>query len=361
MNAALKPSHKEYERVFAEITRSPFIESSEDNLGQYWTVTYLYAEGYRDTDLEVKPLRLTFAIEIKSASSIDRIIPAIRQLKTITEEKQNVIPILAVPFMGETGREFCATERINWFDLSGNIHLDTPGLKVIIEGKPNRFKRRGRPTNFFAPKSSRITRRLLLSPNEHFTQSDLVNKTGLDKGTVSKIVRRMVESNLLSQTDEGTYYVPDPSQLLNAWHNSYDFTEHQIIRGHIPARTGDELLKKLFNSLKNQNIPSWATGLAAAWLYTHHAMFRMTSVYLRELPDKQILNNIGFVNEPQGANTWLIIPKDEGVLDGAKDLSGITCVSPIQTYLDLKGHPERAKEAAEELKKQYLSPSMADD
>jgi len=178
---------------------------------------------------------------------------------------------------------------------------------------------------------------------------------------VSKVVRKLVESALIAQTDEGTYHVPDPSQLLSVWCDSYDFTIHRIIKGHIPARTGDELLKKLVNNLENNNIISWATGLASAWLYTHHAMFRITSLYLKDLPDSPLLKNIGFVNEPQGANTWLIIPKDEGVLDGAKDLSGITCVSPLQTYLDLKGHPERAKEASEELMKQYLSWNINDD
>ncbi len=350
------PSQREYERAFTEITGVPSVESSKDNLGQYWNATYLYAEGYQD--LEVKMLHQTFAIEIKSASSTDRLIPTIKHLHSITQKRNNVIPILAVPFMGETGRELCAREKINWFDLSGNIHLDAPGLKIIIEGKPNRFKRRGRPTNLFAPKSSRITRIFLLNPNMEFNQTDLVGKSGLHKGVVSKIVRRMVESNLLSQSNEGTYYVPDPSQLLSAWYNSYDFEEHHIIKGHIPSRTGDELLKKLVNNLKNQNIPSWATGLAAAWQYTHHAMFRIASVYLKEIPNKQALNSIGFVDEPQGANTWLVIPKDEGVLYGANESSEIQLVSPLQTYLDLKGHPERAKEAAEELRKQYLQWSI---
>ena len=360
-SASSYPSPREYARTFTEIIGVPSVESSKDNLGQYWTATYLYAEGCQGADLEVKIPQRTFAVEIKSASSVDRLIPAIKRLKSITHERNDVIPVLAVPFMGETGRKLCAKEKINWFDLSGNIRLDAPGLKIIIEGKPNRFKRRGRPTNLFAPKSSRIARTFLLNPNMEFNQTDLAEKCGLHKGVVSKVVRRMVESKLLSQTGEGTYYVPDPSQLLSAWYDSYDFEEHHIIKGHIPARTGDELLKKLVNNLKNQNIPSWATGLASAWHYTHHAMFRITSVYLKEFPDNQTLDSIGFVDEPQGANTWLIVPRDEGVLHGAKDLSGITCVSPLQTYLDLKGHPERAKEASEELKKQYLSWSINND
>ncbi|MDT8365426.1 MAG: hypothetical protein RRA15_02915 [bacterium] len=302
----------------------------------------------------------TFAVEIKSASSADRLIPAIKRLKSLTYERSDVIPVLAVPFMGETGRELCAREQINWFDLSGNIHLDAPGIRIIIEGKPNQFKKRGRPINLFAPRSSRIVRILLLNPGMEFTQSDLVGKSGLNKGSVSRIVRRMVESDLLSQTNDGKYHVNDPSQLLSAWYDKYDFEEHRIVRGHVPSRTGEELLKKLVSSFKDQAIPCWATGLAAAWLYTHHAMFRIASVYLKEVPDKQALKSIGFVDDPEGANTWLIIPKDDGVLADATEKAGTTCVSPLQTYLDLKGHPERAKEASKELRKQYLSWSLTD-
>ena len=212
-NASLNPSAREYERVFSEITGVLPVESSEDNLGRYWKATYLYAGGYQGADLEMKMLDRTFAVEIKSASSADRLIPAIKHLKAITNERSDVIPVLAVPFMGEAGRELCAREQINWFDLSGNIHLDAPGIRIIIEGKPNRFKKRGRPVNLFAPRSSRIVRILLLNPEMEFTQSDLVGKSGLDKGSVSRIVRRMVESDLLSQNNDGKYYVNDPSQL----------------------------------------------------------------------------------------------------------------------------------------------------
>ncbi len=361
MSENLYISEREYDRVFTEITGGLLIESSDDDLGHYLTVRYLFAEGSHDTDLEAKQLQRTFAIEIKSASSTDRIIPAIKQLKFITENRDHVIPVLAVPFMRKAGQKLCAEEKINWFDLSGNIHLEAPGLKIIIEGKPNRYKHPGRPRNVFAPKSSRITRQFLLNPHQQLTQSDLVNITNLDKGFVSRIVRKLVESNLITRHDNGTYQAHDPSQLLNAWYDAYDFSIHQIIKGHIPARTGDELLKKLVNNLKNNNIISWATGLASAWLYTHHAMFRTASVYLKQLPDDKVLKDIGFDDQPRGANTWLIIPKDEGVLDGAKKISGITCVSPLQTYLDLKGHPERSKEASEELRNQYLSWGINDD
>jgi len=64
---------------------------------------------------------------------------------------------------------------------------------------------------------------------------------------------------------------------------------------------------------------------------------------------------VGLREEPQGENVWLVVPNDVGVFQGAADHQGVRCVHPVQVYLDLKGHPERAVEAAEQLRRQVLN------
>ena len=44
------------------------------------------------------------------------------------------------------------------------------------------------------------------------------------------------------------------------------------------------------------------------------------------------------------------MPKDEGVLYGSQEVSGLVTAHPVQVYLDLLGHPERAEEAAAHLR-----------
>ena len=56
-----------------------------------------------------------------------------------------------------------------------------------------------------------------------------------------------------------------------------------------------------------------------------------------------------------GANVWLVVPNDEGVFTAAAAKKGIACVHPVQAYLDLQGHPERAGEAADELRTRLLA------
>ena len=73
------------------------------------------------------------------------------------------------------------------------------------------------------------------------------------------------------------------------------------------------------------------------------------------MPTLSLLKEIEFSDEPKGANLWLTLPDDDGVFQGSQTQAGIPCASPVQTYLDLKGQPERAKEAAAELRRRLLN------
>ena len=61
------------------------------------------------------------------------------------------------------------------------------------------------------------------------------------------------------------------------------------------------------------------------------------------------LEKLGFKQNERGANTWVIIPNDTQIMSSIENLSAIPCVTPIQIYLDLKGHPERASDTAKEV------------
>lgn len=71
---------------------------------------------------------------------------------------------------------------------------------------------------------------------------------------------------------------------------------------------------------------------------------------VREWPTPAQLESLHFREENAGANAWLVLPNDDGVFTGATTVEGIPAVHPVQVYVDLKGHPERAPEAAEHLR-----------
>lgn len=298
--------------------------------------------------------RFTFVIEWARSGKTGPVSLAARRARAAADAVDGAIPLVAAPFMGEVGRRLCAEAGVAWLDLSGNANIVTEGLRVVISGQPNRFKRRGRPPSAFAPKSSRIARWLLMHPDRAATQTEIAEATRMDRGFTSRIVGRLVDDGLVVRERDGNLRAPNPGLLLDAWHEAYDFSRHQILRGHVAARSGDGLLKKLAAQLRDREVEHAATGLAAAWLLTRFAAFRIVSLYLAAEPSDVLLSELGFREEPRGANVWLAVPKDEGVFDGAGEHEGVRCVHPVQAYLDLKGHPERAEDAAAQLRRQHL-------
>ena len=297
----------------------------------------------------------TFVVEWKGSGLTAQVASAIEQVQRYAAEIDGAVPLVAVPFMGSTGRERCAAADVAWLDLSGNARIFAPGLCILVEGKPNRFKRPGRPSSAFAPKSSRITRWLLMHTHESLTQREIARFTGTDEGYTSKIVSKLEQDGLIVKAKSGGIKPRDPDLLLDAWREDYDFTKHHIIRGHVAARSGDILLRQLSDALEKTSVEFAATGLAAAWLLDHFAGFRTTTLYLTNDPSPALLDAISFREEERGANVWLVVPNDEGVFHGASDVEGIRCVHPVQVYLDLEAHPERADEAATRLRTAHLN------
>jgi hypothetical protein len=302
-------------------------------------------------DLFVQAPDVAFAVEWKSVGDAASVGAALRQLDRFMERRpsKKAVPMVAVPYMGEIGRQLCAEAGVSWIDLSGNAWIDAPGRQIRILGNRNRFSSAGRPANVFAPRSSRLVRALLMEPQRAFSQAQLVSASGVDKGRVSRLVHRMEAMEILVKEGEG-YRLKDPPVALEAWREAYDFRKHHVLEGHVSVRDPDELLGKLQKAAPPEKV-AWAlTGLAAAWRLTHFAMYRLTSLFVRDVPSSAWLDALGFVEGSRGANVWLVVPADASVFVGARVVEGAPCVHPLQAYLDLKAHPERAAEAAARLR-----------
>jgi hypothetical protein len=307
-------------------------------------------------DLVISAAGHTFVVEFKKTNTAAILSATAKDVKEGGKRLgRRVIPLIAVPFMGEVGHRLCKEEDISWIDLSGNAHIIAPGIRIIVAGRPNRFLSAGRPPNIFAPKSSRVVRWLLIHPTELQTQREIARATDMTEGFVSRIVKRLEHEGYLVREKSGAVRPKDPEILLDAWREAYQFSKHELHQGHIAARSGDTLLKYVCNTLAMMGIEHAATGLAAAWVLTHFAAFRIATIYLSGDLSPSVLNQLDYREDPRGANLWLAIPKDEGVFHGAVEKNGIRCVHPVQVYLDLKEHPERSQEAAHRLREEFLT------
>ena len=300
--------------------------------------------------------RFTFFVEWKGSGAATPVKTAIELVQHHAGNiNGEVIPLVTVPFMGEAGRKLCSEAKVGWLDLSGNARIYARELYILVEGQPNRYKRPGRPSTAFAPKSSRVTRWLLMHPGQAFTQREIARATDMHEGYTSKVVSKLEDDGLIVRLDNGAVMPRDPDLLLEAWSEDYDFSKHNLIQGHVAARSGELLLKQLADALEKAAINYATTGLAAAWLLDRFAGFRIATFYLAQDPEPDFLDRVFFREDPRGANVWFVVPNDEGVFHGPRSQKGIRCVHPVQVYLDLKAHPERAKEAAKRLRGTHLN------
>ena len=307
-------------------------------------------------DLVISAVGQTFVVEFNKSTGAAPIAAAVRKLQEMAGRfRRRVVPLLAVPFMGEVGRRLCAEAGVGWFDLSGNAYIIAPGIRIIVDGRPNRFRTVGRPPNLFAAKSSRVVRWLLVHPGEPFTQRHIARATDMTEGFVSRIIRGLEQEGYLDRDEHGAVRPKDPALLLEAWRETYKFSMHTILKGHVAARSGEALVRYVSDTLVAQGTEYAVTGLSAAWALTRFAAFRIATVYLPADPSPLLLDRLGWREDPRGANLWLVVPNDEGVFQGVVEKDGLRCVHPVQVYVDLKDHPERAAEAAERLRAELLN------
>lgn len=287
----------------------------------------------------------SWLIEVKSAASPGVIASAAEQMAAYNAP--DGIAVLVVPFMTPAGARAAAERDLNWLDLSGNAHIRAENLYVSVQGRPNQFAARGRPSSAFAPKSSRVTRALLLDPARWWRQKELSEHTGLDAGRISRIVRRLHDDDLLAR--DGALLRPrDRDLLLDAWADEYRFARHDIIAGHLSG-SATELTRELDHRLHRAGVEHAFTGLPAAWALNRHARFRLNSVYVHGDP-RAAADAIELRRNERGSNVQLIGPDDSAIFDGQQRIDDLPCVSRVQIYLDLLALPERAHEAAQELR-----------
>lgn len=314
----------------------------------------LNRESRADMVLRAGPHK--FVVEFKASSDRGAVsLAAAQARKWAAGRRGRWTATVAVPYMGEAGAQACRDAGVSWFDLSGNADLRAPGLHVRVEGRPNRFLRRGRPGNALAPKGSRVARWLLMHPERAFLQREISKGAGVDEGLTSRVVRWLEVRELVVKDARGAWRAKDPAALLDAWHEAYDFNRHRIVRGILGARSSDEVMQNLAKALDRRRVGYAMTGLAGAWLLTQHAMFRTVTVLLRQEARPSLLSDLGVIDEPRGANVWLVAPNDDAVFMGSRLEHGLSCAHPLQVYLDLKAHPERAAEAAAEVRRRYLT------
>jgi len=94
---------------------------------------------------------------------------------------------------------------------------------------------------------------------------------------------------------------------------------------------------------------------AAQWL-APYGRTGMQYFYADDAGLEHLLAGLKLSSTSKGENVTVTVLKDLGVFrDTVEPAPGVICTSPVQTYLDLAAAGERGREAAEHLRKEWLT------
>jgi hypothetical protein len=146
-----------------------------------------------------------------------KLTPTARDVQRLSEERLPGPAVLIAPRLSESLVSLCRERNLSCADLNGRLWLRVPGL--LIDRQPS-AKARFRPAlaipDPFSLKSSRLVRTLLSHRDRRWSHTELVERTGLSKGLVSRLTRHLLDEGFL-RLDDRRLFVERWDALLDAW------------------------------------------------------------------------------------------------------------------------------------------------
>lgn len=202
--------------------------------------------------------------------------------------------------------------------------------------------------NIFEPKASRIVRCLLVSYGESWVFRELASEAQVALGYTHAVIVTLEKMGYVARNDANRLVVVDPVRLLKRWgaYHQYD-----RMNKFIEYYTFEREIGKQLEHLAKIGEPDYAlTSLAAAWLIAPYVRPVDIHLYVRNEAEAKIIGEELELNlTPSGGNLKMVIPNDEGVFYGTRQLDGIKTVSLVQLYVDLYNFAGRGEEASSKI------------
>jgi len=291
-------------------------------------------------NLLVDGRQFTFAVEFK-------LTPTARDADQLATQSGRRPWLVIAPYLSDTLVAHFRERNLSCLDLNGRVWLRADGLLVDRAARErSQVRPLQAPPDIFSPKSSRLPRALLAQPGRQWTQKQLVERTGLSGGLVSRLVRHLVDEGFVEETAR-RFLLKRADALLDAWARQDDWAKRTTVRQYSLLETDlNEVVHKLQSAF-----PSGFRLLFTQWYAANsrhpYTIPPVVSAYVSEFADAQVERALNGRRVADGGKLWLIVPKDEGVFRETQSAAGLTLACDAQIYLDLlqvglRG-PEQAK------------------
>lgn len=315
------------------------------------------ASAEPDADLSVKLKAKDQAwdllIEAKASGQPRNLRQAASQLRSYLANRPGTYGVLVVPFISADGARVCEEAGLGYLDLAGNCRLAFGTVFVEKQGRPNPFAARRDLLSLYRPKASRILRVLLADPKREWKMKDLAAEAGVSLGHVANVKRALFEREWAAAGPEGVR-LTKPDALLADWVENYDLRQREA-RDYYSMDGPGEVESRLAAVARRVGSKVALTGFSAAVRLAPFVKYQRAMAYVMG-DEEAAVKGLELKKVESGANTTLLIPKDEGVFYGTSEIDRVPVVSPLQAYLDLVSFRGRGEEAAEFLLDKVIKP-----
>lgn len=295
-------------------------------------------------------LRFQLIIEIVPQTSLPVLKNKISRLKEITNKSEDLVPVLAAPYLSHQRQNICRDEGVCFIDLSGNVFIKFKSVYVERTGFPNKFPEERKGRGPFSDKASVILRIILKGGGHLWGVRELAQRVHLDPGFVSRMARELEKRNYIARIDS-KIKLRDPEGILDDWVRNYNFHKNKKFSYFVVAPSSIDILRKL-RSLKIPSSVDYALSVQAGGnLVAPYSAYQEVHMYVgNEKALEYFKKGMNLRSAEQGANLILMLPYyRHSVFYDSRIIEGLRVVSDIQLYLDLHGYPIRGLEQAEHL------------
>jgi hypothetical protein len=287
--------------------------------------------------------------EVKTAGQPRQAREAIHQLCAVIRSMPNAYGVFIAPYISPRTAEICAEEGIGYVDLAGNCRLSFDQIYIRKEGQPNPFIQKRDLRSLYAPKAERVLRVLMTHPHRDWKLTTLAREAKVSLGQAHNVKKLLLDREWVREESQGLR-LSEPGSLLHNWAENYDGRRH-----HARDFYSMESVEELEGRLATEGPSCALTGLSGAARMAPFVRYQRATAYVSGSVDN-VAQRLGAREVSSGAILRLIEPCDDGVFYGVHDVDGVSVVSPVQLYLDVRSTPGRGEEAADALLEQVIKP-----
>ncbi len=280
----------------------------------------------------------------------------VQTLSKLTENRPELVPVLVVPFISETGRRQVRDRGINFIDLSGDVYIAFDNVLIHKTSAGNEYTYKKEGINIFSDKASLIVRELVSKSEAYHTVRTLAENASVSVGWASEVLNELKERGYLDKKPRRGCKIRRMENLLDDWAGQYTFLGKNSIRSFfIKAMSLDEMFALFKDSGASQQIEYALTVHAGAHLVAPFVQYNECHLYVRGRKDfgrqvDHLVDALQLTEPHAGGNFHVARPYYEhGAFHDLRIIEGLKVASDIQLYLDLARFPIRGTEQAEKI------------